>query len=186
MAVPVERWLFTVEEFHRLAEVGLLHEDERVELIEGELIRMNPIEPGHSGHVNRLNRLFGRLLGDHVLLSIQNPVRLNDRTEPQPDLALLRPRDDDYSRATPTPADVLLLVEVADMSLAYDRDVKGPLYAAAGIREYWLVNLLDGRIEVYRDPGPAGYARVETLGPGDTLRPLTFPDLAIPVSDVLG
>src|SRR4051812_20038517 len=116
----LERWKFTVDEFQRMGEVGLLKEDDRVELIDGELIRMNPIGFGHGGHVNRLNRIFGRELRDRALISAQNPLQIRPRRQPQPDIMLLKPRDDDYSTSHPVAADVLLLIEVADSSLDYD------------------------------------------------------------------
>jgi Uma2 family endonuclease len=184
-APPLSRHRFTVDEYHRMAENGVLTEDDRVELIDGEIIDMAPIGIGHIGHVNRFARVFGRLLGDLATVSPQNPVRLGPRLEPQPDVAVLRFRSDDYAGLMPTPEDVLLLVEVAESSLAYDRDVKGPMYARAGIPELWIVNLIGHEILVYRDPSPEGYRTLQAARPGDILRPLVFPDVEIAVSDVL-
>ena len=126
MAVEVERRLLTVEDFNRMIEVGIFGEEERIELINGELIRMAPIGDGHGGQVNRLNRTLGKSVGDLALMSVQNPVELPNWGKPQPDIMVLRPRADDYSRSTPSAADVLLLIEVTDTSLVHDRDVKGP------------------------------------------------------------
>ena len=185
MAVEVERRLLTVDDFNRMIEVGIFGEDERIELINGELIRMAPIEHGHGGQVKRSVRIFSRLVGERALLSVQDPVEMPDLAEPQPDVMLLRPRDDDYSRANPTAADVLLIIEVADTSLAYDQQVKGLIYAQAGVADYWIVNLVDGQLLVYREPTPTGYASVQTLGRGDSVTLLAFPDLTVNVSDIL-
>jgi Uma2 family endonuclease len=185
MAVEVERRLLTVEEFNQIIETGIFHEDERIELINGELIRMAPIGHSHGGQVKRSVRILSGSIGDRALLSVQDPVELPDLSEPQPDVMLLRPRDDDYSRSNPTATDVLLLIEVADTSLTYDRDVKGPMYAEAGIMDYWLLNIVDGQLLVFREPTPTGYASVQALGRGDSVTPLAFPDLTIQVSDLL-
>jgi Uma2 family endonuclease len=185
MALPLTRHLFTVDEYHRMAENHVLSEDDRVELIDGEIIEMAPIGSGHLGHVNRLGRVFGAAIGERALLSVQNPVRLGHRSEPQPDVALLQPRADDYAGNIPTPADVLLLIEVADSSLVYDRDTKVPMYARSGIPEVWLVNLIDAEIVIYREPSVTGYQSVQVLRRGDMIAPLAFPDVVIAVSDLL-
>ena len=185
MTVALERRRFTVEEFHQMAAAGILGEDDRVELLEGEIVRMSPIGKGHAACVKRLNRWFGERLAGRVLVSVQDPIRLGDRSEPEPDIALLRPRSDDYAQSLPTARDVFLVIEVADTSDVPDRDVKLPIYARAGIPETWLVRLPNRTVEVHRDPGPNGYASVTTLGPGDTLMPLTFPDAGLPVAELL-
>ena len=148
--------LFTVEEYYRMADVGLLTEDSRVELIDGVIVDMPPIGPGHSGNVNWFTHAFRELFGGAAQLSIQNPLRLGLRVEPQPDVMLLRPRADHYRGSHPGPEDVLLLVEVADSSLTYDRKTKARIYARAGIPDYWIVNLVDGVVEVHRDPSDRG------------------------------
>ena len=185
MALPLPRHRFTVDEYHKMAENGVLTEDDRVELIDGEIVDMAPIGERHFGHVNRFNHVFSRTFEDRAIVHIQNPVRLSPHREPEPDVVLLKPREDFYDSVMPTPADVLLLVEVADSSLEYDRDTKVPLYAGAGIFEYWLVNLVDDLILVYRDPTPSGYRSVQVLRLGDRIQPLAFPDITIAVSDVL-
>ena len=186
MAIPQPRRRFTVAEYERMGRAGILHEDDRVELIEGEVLQMAPIGDRHAGRTNRLNGVFGRIFGDAAVLAIQNPIELGPFSAPQPDVVLLRPRPDYYESDTPQPADVLLLVEVADTSLEYDRDVKGPLYARAGIPEYWLVELDGDRLLVYREPSPDGYRLVRTLRRGESVAPLALPDRQIPVSDILG
>ncbi len=166
--------------------LGILHEDERVELLDGELYEMTPIGDGHIGGVNSMNFFFGQRLGGRAIVSVQNPVRLSDFSEPQPDIALLRPRPDFYRTGKARPEDVLLLVEVADSSLDYDRLTKLPRYAAAGIVEVWIVNLVARRVEVYRDPTADGYATHTDHGRGHTLTPAALPDLAILVEEITG
>lgn len=178
--------LFTTAEYHAMAEAGIFAEDERIELIGGEIVRMTPIGSAHAGCVMSLNRLLNRELSERALLSVQNPIVLDDASEPQPDLALLRPREDFYRGAHPGPADVLLVIEVADASLNYDRTVKLPHYAKAGIAEAWLVRLADASIEVHSSPAATGYQAMRTLHAGENLSPQGFPDLVIPVGAILG
>ncbi len=185
MVEGVSRRLFTSAEYHAMTEAGILSEDERVELIAGEIVRMAPIGSRHAGCVKRLNRRLSRL-GDRALVSVQDPVALGLSDEPEPDLAILRPRADDYSQSHPAPADIHLVIEVADFSLAYDRDVKIPLYAQAGIPEAWLVNLPQHVIEIYRDPAANGYREARVLHPGDRLSPQAFPDFELTVEMILG
>jgi len=185
MAVQVERWLFTVDEFHRLVETGFLKEDDRVELINGELIRMAPIGSFHLGSVIALDEFFRERLGRRVTISNQGSVVLGPRVEPQPDLVLLKRRDDHYVSALPVPADVLLLIEVSDTTLEYDRQVKGQMYAEAGITDYWIINLSAQQVEVRRVPTADGYESVRSLGRSDQVAPLAFPDLTVAVSDIL-
>jgi len=185
MAVEVElaRRLFTVAEYHRMGEAGILGEDERVELIEGEIVQMAPIGPRHVGSVININRLFVTRLGDRAVVSPQNPVVIPPRSEPQPDLLLLRPRAVSYSRELPTSQDVLLAVEVADTTVRFDRLVKARLYARAGIAEFWLCLAMNGAVEVYREPRPDGYAGVTVHSAGDVASPFAFPDVSFTVSD---
>lgn len=181
--IDVARRLFTVEEYHRMAEAGILGEDERVELIEGEIVQMAPIGPRHAGGVINATRLFITRLGDRAVVSPQNPVVISPRSEPQPDLLLLRPRAVSYSRELPTSQDVLLTVEVADTMVRYDRLVKARLYARAGIAEFWLCLPTDGAVEVHRRPGADGYAGVTSHGPGQQVTALAFPDVSFAVTD---
>jgi Uma2 family endonuclease len=186
MAVAIARRLFNVAEYYRMAEAGIFSEDDRVELIEGEIAQMTPIGSGHAGRVLRIGTLFSRQVGDAALVNVQNPIRLGDFSEPQPDVALLRPRDDFYAQGHPTPADVLLLIEVADTSLAYDRGVKAPLYARARIPELWIVNLLEDLIEVYTDPVDGAYRQVRRARRGETLSMHSPPGVALSVAAILG
>lgn len=184
-AVGAERRRFTVAEFERMVEAGVFRDGERLELIHGEIVRMSPIGRRHASAVLRLNTCFSNAVAGRALVSVQSPVVLADEEEPLPDLTLLRPRADFYESRKPEPADILLAVEVADTSLAYDREVKLPLYASGGIREVWLVNLQDDVLEVYREPGRQGYARSRACRRGERVAPEALPDLQLAVEDLL-
>jgi Uma2 family endonuclease len=178
--------LFTVEEYYQMARSGILSEDDRVELIEGEILEMSPIGSRHAACVRRLNQIFSARIGTRAIVSVQNPIHLSKRSEPQPDLALLQPRDDFYERAHPEPEDVLLIVEVAETSADFDRETKAPLYAQAGIPEPWLVDLSEDYIEVFRQPSAKGYAEVRQVRRGQVLCPQALPGLELAVADILG
>ncbi len=150
---------FTVAEYHRMAEVGIFAPDERVELLDGQIIPMSPIGSQHAAHVDRLTQFFVQECAHMAIVRVQSPIRLGQHSEPEPDIALLRPRADYYAEAHPTAADVYLVVEVADSSLAYDQQQKVPRYAAAGIAEVWVLDVLAARLTVYRQPGAAGYGQ---------------------------
>jgi Uma2 family endonuclease len=174
-----------VRAYYKMAEVGILSRKERVELIDGEIFDMVPIGVGHAGKTNRFIRLFSRAAADGLaLLSVQTPLRLDSYNEPQPDVMLLRPRADDYQGRHPTAADVLLLVEVSETSLAYDRRTKLSLYARFGVPEVWIVDLKGAAIEVYREPAGDGYALTERLTRG-SLAPVLLPAIAIDVGVLL-
>jgi Uma2 family endonuclease len=179
----VTRRRFTVHDFHRMGEAGILHEDDRVELIEGEIVEMAAIGTRHFACVNALNRLLVRGVGDEAIVSVQNPVRLDEHTEPQPDLTVLRTRD--YRRSLPGPGDVLLLIEVSDTTLSYDRGVKLPLYARAGIPEVWVVDLASEIVERHTDPSGDGYRHVEQARRGGKIESATLPELALNIDAVL-
>lgn len=163
-AEPIRR-RFTVQEYYQMAESGILTEDDRVELLEGEIIEMTPIGSRHAGHVKIATNLFKTRVPDNFVISVQDPIRLGDHSEPEPDVAILKPRDDFYASAHPGPDDVLLVVEVADTSLEYDRDRKIPLYARFGIPNVLLVNLRDETVEFYEAPRPddEAYQMAHTL-----------------------
>lgn len=181
----ISRRKLDVVEYHRMGAAGILHEDDRVELIEGELIAMAPIGERHAGTSMTLTTRLVRAVGDDAIVSVGNPVRLDSYNEPQPDFALLRPRPGGYTGRHPGPADVLLLIELSDSTLRFDRTVKLPLYGAHGIREFWIVNLGQGVVEVCRGPRPDGYASVETFGPDAVLAPEALPGLTLRVADIL-
>lgn len=165
---------------------GILAEDERIELVEGEIVAMAPIGSRHLGCVNFLTRQLSKALDGLAIVSVQNPVSLDDFSEPQPDLAVLRFRSDDYREAVPTAADVLLLIEVADASLDFDRRVKVPLYASAGIPEVWVVDLVQTRIEVHRSHEGSRYRETLVVRSGETLFSGAFPDLQLETAAILG
>jgi hypothetical protein len=185
-AEPIRR-RFTTAEYHAMAESGILAPDDRVELIEGEIWQMSPIGPLHVSRVARLDHLFQRRLAEgDAIVSVQGAIHLDDFSEPQPDLVLLRFREDFYASALAAPEDVLLVVEVSDTTIHYDRRVKMDLYARHGIAEAWLCNLPRATVEVYRDPSPQGYGQILTFRGGDRLSPLAFPELVIDVAAILG
>lgn len=184
VAVPEKR-RFTVQEYRCMSEAGILRPDERTELIRGEIITMPGIGPGHAQAVRNASKSFERRLGDRAEVSIQNPVRLPEDGEPQPDLALLRPPAERYAKTHPLSEDVLMLLEVSDSSLKYDRETKLPLYAQAGIPEVWLVNLPAERIEVYRNPAPDGYRSITIVTREGKLTPLAFPDVTFACAELL-
>ena len=176
---------FTVAEYYLMAEVGILKPEERVELIQGEIIVMLPIGPLHAGSLIISSSLFSEYARGRLFVRTQNPIHLDDGSEPEPDVALLRLRDDRYTTAHPTPADVLLIIEIADSTLAYDREVKAHIYGRAGIPETWVKNLPEDCIERFTEPGPEGYARHTIHCRGETLTPVSLPDLALAVDDLL-
>ncbi|HEX2174118.1 MAG TPA: Uma2 family endonuclease [Dehalococcoidia bacterium] len=186
MAILLTTHRFTVADYHRMVEARILDEDDRVELIEGEIVDMSPIGRKHAVCVARLTDVFGERLRRRAVVWPQNPIRLDEHTEPQPDLALLRWRSDYYAERDPTPADVLLLIEVCDTSLAVDRDLKALLYARAGIPEVWVLDLNGRDVIVFRDPAPAGYRSIDTYRGGDRLSPGSFPDLSFTADQILG
>ena len=186
MAAQLLRRRFTVHEYHQMGHVGILDEDDRLELLEGEIVEMAPIGSRHQAVVDRLNRLFSNRVGDAAVVRVQGPVRLGEETEPQPDLLLLAPRSDFYASAHPGPEHVLLLVEVSDSSTEYDREMKLPLYARYGIAEVWLVGLEAGAIEVYRAPTGEGYQEVSQSGRNQRVSPVVFPQIDLAVNEIIG
>ena len=182
MALQLTRHRFTVAEYYRMAAVGILHEDAQVELIEGQVVDMPRMCGPRIRALNRLGMLFTCELDD-AITQIRSPIRLDDYTQPVPDLALLRAETDDYPAA---PSDVLAVIEVADTTLLYDQDVKVPLYARAGIPEAWIVDLNCPAVLVHRDPSPDGYCTVFTVQGDQPIAPLTFPDFTLTTRQMLG
>jgi Uma2 family endonuclease len=176
---------FNVNDYYRMGETGVLPPDARVELLDGEIIDLSPIGPFHGGVTKRLIKTLAKAARDRWDLSVGDPVRLDDYSEPQPDIMLLEPRADLYGQSHPRPADVYLLIEVADTSLTRDSQEKLPAYGRAGIAEVWIVNLNDETIEVYRHPHFDGYGSKTVLAAGDTARPQAFPDVAVDVGELL-
>ena len=169
--------------YHRMAADVFTPED-RVELIEGDLIGMAPISTDHAGCVDELTRLVMRAYGDVAHVAVQNPVHIDRFNEPQPDVALARPRPDRYRASRPGPTDLLLVIEVAVSSLRFDRAVKLPIYARAGVPEVWIVDLVGRQVEVYRTPTGNGYAEMTTKGPADTVAPVLLPEIRLELATV--
>ena len=186
MPALAQRHLFTVGDYHKMAETGILSADDRVELIAGEIVEMSPIGSRHAGCINRLIRWLAAALGDRAILSVQNPLRLDDLSEPEPDVVILRPREDFYADAHPGPEDVLWLIEVSDSSLVGDRQVKLPLYAAHRIPEVWIVSLIENLVEVHRQPVEGRYLESRQARRDAQIAPKTFPTLAIPIEAMIG
>ena len=184
--VQISRRLFTVNEFKRMLEAGILTEDERVELIEGEVCKMSPVGSQHAACVKRLNAILSRLLGTTVIISVQDPIRLTDYTEPLPDLAVLRPQADFYAHEHPGPEAVLLLIEVAETSFAYDRNEKLPRYAEAGIPEVWLVDLAGETIIQSANPQGRRYTTTTQVKQGQMIQSTRLPQLQIEAAEILG
>ncbi|MGE0824022.1 MAG: Uma2 family endonuclease [Candidatus Binatia bacterium] len=179
-----QRHRFTVAEYHRMAETGMLAPDARVELIEGEIIDMPPIGSPHASAVFLVSDRLREVVKGVAFVWVQNPIRLSQHSEPQPDIALLRPRPDFYRSSHPTSADVFLIVEVADTSLAYDTQIKLPLYAHHGIPEVWVADLSNQRFLIHRTPTPMGYQDAQTLTDLSAVSPLLLPRVHIDLSDV--
>jgi Uma2 family endonuclease len=186
MDVQVEcaRRRFTANEYMRMAEAGILGEDERIELIRGEILAMSPIGPRHCTAVDRFTYLLVTALGPRAWVRVQGTVRLFPDTMPEPDLAILRRRD--YSDAHPTPADILLVIEVAETSLVYDRGEKAALYAEAGIPEYWVADTQGEVIEVNRESDGQRFRQSTRLTGAATVSPVAFPDVVVPLPEIFG
>ena len=185
MSTAIAYRQFTIRDLEQMITSGILSEDEHIELIQGQLIKMSPPGILHAACVDRLNKLFSRQTPDEITVSVQNPLALNSTLQPEPDIMLLSPRQDYYTSARPTASDVLLLVEVSDSSLEYDQETKLPLYAASGVGEVWLVNLQESSIDCYSDPVAQGYRLCERFWKGDTIHPDRLPEITVKVSYIL-
>ena len=174
-----QRHAVSAEEYLRMGEARVFAPDVRLELIEGEIVEMAPIGSPHAGMVNILTRLFSRAAGDLAVVAVQNPLIVGDRSVPQPDLTLLKPRADSYSTSHPTTADVLLVVEVADTTLQYDLGTKIPLYARCGIAEAWVVDVQERAVRAFRDPSPTGYRTSFTVSGEGSVTALVLPAIVV-------
>ncbi len=177
---------FSVDDYHRMIEAGILGKGDRVELLDGEIVEMSPIGGEHAACVDRCNHILMRHVSEVAQVRIQGPIELDAYSEPEPDVSVLKRRADFYSGGHPTPTETLLLVEVAKSSLAYDRLKKAPAYARRGVRELWIVDLETRTIEVYRGPQAEGYASLEVVAEDGVLRPLAFEGVEIPAREILG
>jgi len=179
MTVAILRKHFTVTDYARMRETGILAEDDRVELIAGEVCQMSPIGPVHAALVKRLNTLLSRAIDQTMIVSVQDPIQLDDQSEPQPDLAILHYRDDFSAHAHPVADDVLLVIEVADSSVEYDREEKMPGYAAATIAEAWLIDLNADRIEQYSQPRNGIYRLKQIVERSEVIQSQAVPSISI-------
>ncbi len=186
MSVEIVRHAFSVHDFARMRESGILTEDDRVELIDGEVRAMSPIGPLHAAIVRRLVKRLTALVGDQAIISPQSPVQLNEYAELQPDIAVLRPRDDNYACAHPQANDVLLIIEVSDSSAGYDRAEKLPRYAAAQIGETWIVDFGQQVVEQYTHPVRSQHAHMHKNFPGEVVTSSTVPAIVLDVNDIFG
>ena len=184
MATEIARRLFTVHDYHRMVDAGILCEDDRVELIHGEVLAMSPIGPRHSAAVLRANHGLSRIAGDHAIVGVQGSVRLDEYDEPQPDLYLLRPKDDFYASGHAGSPDIFLIIEIADSSLKYDQTTKRDLYAETGVPEYWISDLQNDCVVVYSGLSQKTYTKTRQFARGAIITPQLLPGCPIPV-DVL-
>ena len=185
MATERRKRLFNVYEYHRMVDAGILREGDRVELIRGEILEMSPIGPRHNAAVMRGNKSLGRIVGDRAIVGVQGSIRFDEWNEPQPDLYLLRPKDDFYASGLATPSDVFLIIEVADSTLEYDRTVKAALYAITGIPEYWVADIQAQNIIAYSDAEGDIYQTIREFTRGQTLVPRLLPGCTIPADALL-
>lgn len=186
MSTKPSLYLFTTTQYERLAEVGILTGDEPVELIEGEILKMKPTSPGHAACISRLITIFAPYAGKTLILTVQTPICLSNYTETQPDALILRWRSDHYDEALPTSADVLLLMEVADVSLQYDQKIKLPLYSKAGIHEVWIANLPEEQIEIYTQPTDGVYHETHIVKRSESFTSPALPGLTLTAAMILG
>ena len=182
---PVRKHLTDIDEWRKLGEANIFPPDSRIELIEGEIFEMAPIGSNHAGHLKSINKFFTKLVPDNLFTSVQDPLQLGDLSEPEPDFMLLKPDVDGYKTRHPIADDVLLLIEIADSSLNFDQNQKLRLYAMHNIPEYWLLNLIDNCLEVYRKPKGEVFAEKTTLYVGDSVTLSILPDISIQVADIL-
>jgi Uma2 family endonuclease len=184
MAKEFSKRLFTVEDYHRMVDAGILREYDRVELIRGEVLTMSPISPRHNAAILRATQSLMRIVGNEALVGVQGSIRLDQYSEPQPDLYLLRPKEDFYASRHAGPGDIFLIIEVADSSLEYDQEVKTLLYALTGVPEYWIVNVQEEIVIAQTDVDRDMYRTVRRFRRGDTLTPKLLPECRIP-ADIL-
>jgi Uma2 family endonuclease len=184
--IEIARWAISVADYHRIHEAGILGEDDRVELIDGEVRVMSPIGTPHAAIVKRYIALLSAQIGQNAIVSVQDPIQLNNMSEPQPEVALLRYREDFYANATPTAADVLLIIKVSDTTLAYDRLEKLPRYALAGIPEVWITDVAGQAVERHTDPQGNQYATKQTFKRGQTISVKALPSISLSLDSIFG
>ena len=182
----LERYPITTDVYHQMIKQGILTSNDKIELLEGDLIKMSAVGPRHAACVDRLSEILRTEFGKSITLRHQNPVELSDFSEPEPDIAILRRREDFYAHAHPAPGDVLLLIEISESTLKKDRGIKLSAYAKAGIVEYWIVNLQDDIIEVYTSPAGSSYQVTRIVHRHETLSPVLLSSIILEADEVLG
>ncbi|QSV53499.1 MAG: Uma2 family endonuclease [Dolichospermum sp. UKL201] len=182
---PLQLRLWTVDEYHRMAEAGIFEPSERVELLEGKIIWMVAKGTAHSSAVGRTNKFLQNCLGNQAWIAVQDPVKLNERSEPEPDIAVVKIDPLDYADHHPTPTEIYLIIEVADSSLKLDTEIKAKAYSQAGIKDYWVLDVVKRELILFRNPTEEGYQNRETITEHQNISPLDFPDLEIVVSQML-
>ena len=183
MTVQLKTRLISVSDYHKMIDAGILGPGDRVELIEGQIVEMSPIGSFHAAYVDKLNKLLTLVLSDKAIVRNQSPLTIKDFSEPEPGISVLKPREDFYFSAHPLPTDVYLVIEVADSSLDIDREIKLPLYASAGIPEYWIININDEEIEAHHTPTGDRYKHKEIIKKTDEVNFRAF-NLSIPAKDI--
>ena len=182
---PLERKKFRSDQVQQMVKVGILPEESGWELINGEIIHRMTIGSRHASVVKRLNRFLISLFGDKFIVGVQDPIHIDEHNDPEPDISLLKPRDDFYESEHPTPRDVLLVMEVSDSTLEYDQEIKKNLYAKAGIAEFWLINLIDNTIERYSEPANGRYFQMSIFDYGNTTQSTVIENLQVEVSEII-
>ncbi len=177
---------FRVKDFQKMTEIGILPEESGWEIIDGYLIEKMSIGSRHAGTVIKLGKIFERKIGDVSLVSTQNPIHIDDYNEPEPDIVLLKPREDFYTKSLPAPEEVLLLIEASDSTVEDDREIKKTLYARAEVAEFWLVNLKENTVERYSSPKNGNYRLAEILEAGETIKAGLFENLELEIKEILG
>jgi Uma2 family endonuclease len=185
MATEISKRLFTVHDYHRMVDAGILREGDRVELIRGEVLAMSPIGPRHNAAILRANYTLSRIVEDKALVGVQGSIRLDEYDEPQPDIYLLCPKEDFYASGHAGPSDIFLIIEMADSSLEYDQEIKMPLYAETGVPEYWIADIRNDRLITYGDPVKNAYTSILEFHRGDKVAPRLLPEYPIPVDALL-
>lgn len=184
--MAVARRQFTVADYHRMRDAGIFSEDDRVELLDGDILQMSPIGPLHAAIVKRINTLLGKTPLGQLIVSVQDPIQLSDLSEPQPDIAILKYRSDYYGSTHPRPEDILLLIEVSDTSLEYDKKNKLPRYADSYIVEVWIIDIENQQIEQYSNPANGSYRTKQSWLHGQAITSIELPAFAVTVDDILG
>ncbi len=174
----------TIDDYHRMIETGIIHEGERIELISGQILNMAAKGTRHTVTTTRLLRELLALIGQRAIVHCQEPITMPDNSEPEPDVTIAKWRDDEYLGSHPVPADIILVIEVADSTLGFDRNTKAPLYASAGISEYWIVNLVDDRLEIYTQPEGDIYTNTQVVLPPRSINLPQFSEISLDITKI--